>query len=50
MGAVQNGGREADRWAVKLLAIAELLLIQWPRGLWLHTRLVLAACLAVLVA
>ena len=34
----------------KALSIGWLLLIQWPRGLWLHTRLVLAACLAVLVA
>ena len=31
------------------LAIIELLLWHWPRGLWLHTRLVLAACVAVLV-
>jgi hypothetical protein len=34
----------------KLLSICWLILVQWPRGLWLHTRLVLAACLAVLVA
>lgn len=33
----------------KAMAIAVLLLWQWPKGLWLHTRLVLAACLAVLV-
>ncbi len=31
----------------KALSIAWLLLIQWPRGLWLHTRLVLAAVAAV---
>jgi len=34
----------------KLLSICWLILVQWPYGLWLHTRLVLAACLAVLVA
>ena len=33
----------------KLLSIGWLLCVQWPRGLWLHTRLVLAACVAVLV-
>ena len=33
-----------------VLSIAWLLLVQWPKGLYLHTRLVLAACLAVLVA
>jgi len=33
----------------KLLSIAWLLCIQWPRGLWLHTRLVVAAVAAVLV-
>jgi hypothetical protein len=33
----------------KALSIAWLLLIQWPRGLWLHTRLVIAAVAAVLV-
>ena len=33
----------------KLLSIAWLLCVQWPRGLWLHTRLVAMAILAVLV-
>jgi hypothetical protein len=33
----------------KLLDIAQLLLWHWPRGLWLHTRLVVAAVAAVLV-
>ena len=33
----------------KAISIAWLLCVQWPRGLWLHTRLVLAACVAVLV-
>jgi len=33
----------------KALSVLWLLLVQWPRGLWLHTRLVLAACVAVLV-
>ena len=26
----------------KLLSICWLVFVQWPRGLWLHTRLVLA--------
>jgi hypothetical protein len=34
----------------KLLSIAWLLLIQWPRGLYLHTKLVVMALLAVLVS
>jgi len=34
----------------KALSIGWLLLVQWPKGLYLHTRLVLAACVAVLVA
>lgn len=33
----------------KALAIAWLLLIQWPKGLYLHTKLVLMACVAVVV-
>lgn len=33
----------------KLLSIGWLICVQWPRGLWLHTRLVAMACLAVLV-
>jgi hypothetical protein len=33
----------------KLLSIAWLLLIQWPKGLYLHTRLVIAAVAAVVV-
>ena len=33
----------------KALSICWLILIQWPRGLWLHTKLVLMACLAVVV-
>lgn len=33
----------------KALSICWLILIQWPRGLWLHTRLVLAAVAAVVV-
>jgi len=33
----------------KLLSIAWLVFVQWPRGLWLHTRLVIAAVAAVLV-
>ncbi len=31
----------------KLLSIGWLLLIQWPKGLYLHTKLVLMACVAV---
>jgi hypothetical protein len=33
----------------KLLSICWLVFVQWPRGLWLHTRLVAMACLAVIV-
>ena len=33
----------------KLLSIGWLLLIQWPKGLYLHTKLVLMACVAVVV-
>ena len=33
----------------KLLSVSWLIFVQWPRGLWLHTRLVAMACLAVLV-
>lgn len=33
----------------KLLSIAWLICVHWPRGLWLHTRLVAMACLAVIV-
>jgi len=33
----------------KLLSIAWLLLIQWPRGLYLHTKLVALAVAAVVV-
>ncbi len=31
----------------KAISIAWLLLIQWPRGLYLHTKLVAMACVAV---
>ena len=33
----------------KLLSLGWLLLVQWPRGLYLHTKLVALACLAVVV-
>jgi len=33
----------------KLSSVGWLLLIQWPRGLYLHTKLVALACLAVVV-
>ena len=33
----------------KLISVAWLLLIQWPKGLYLHTKLVLMACVAVVV-
>jgi len=33
----------------KLLSITWLLLIQWPRGLYLHTKLVALAVAAVVV-
>jgi hypothetical protein len=33
----------------KLMSIGWLLLIQWPKGLYLHTKLVLMACVAVVV-
>ena len=33
----------------KALSIAWLLLIQWPRGLYLHTKLVVLAVAAVVV-
>jgi len=33
----------------KALSIAWLLLIQWPRGLYLHTKLVALAVAAVVV-
>ena len=33
----------------KLLSVAWLILVQWPRGLWLHTKLVALACVAVVV-
>lgn len=31
----------------KAISIAWLLLIQWPRGLYLHTKLIVLACVAV---
>ncbi len=31
----------------KLLSIGWLLCVQWPRGLYLHTKLVALACVAV---
>jgi hypothetical protein len=31
----------------KLISVAWLLLIQWPRGLYLHTKLVALAIVAV---
>lgn len=31
----------------KAVSVAWLLCVQWPRGLYLHTKLVLLACLAV---
>lgn len=33
----------------KALSIAWLILVQWPKGLYLHTRLVIAAVAAVVV-
>jgi len=33
----------------KLLAVGWLLCVQWPKGLYLHTKLVVLACLAVVV-
>lgn len=33
----------------KLISLAWLLLIQWPKGLYLHTKLVALACVAVVV-
>ena len=33
----------------KLLTVVWLLCVQWPRGLYLHTKLVALACLAVVV-
>ena len=33
----------------KLLSICWLILVQWPYGLYLHTRLVIAAVAAVVV-
>jgi len=33
----------------KLLSICWLIFVQWPRGLWLHTKLVALACVAVVV-
>ena len=33
----------------KLLSICWLVFVQWPRGLYLHTKLVVLACLAVVV-
>ena len=33
----------------KAISIAWLLLIQWPRGLYLHTKLIVLACAAVVV-
>jgi len=31
----------------KLISLGWLLLVQWPRGLYLHTKLVALACAAV---
>ena len=33
----------------KAISVAWLLLIQWPKGLYLHTKLVALACAAVVV-
>ena len=33
----------------KLLSICWLVFVQWPRGLYLHTKLVALACVAVIV-
>ena len=33
----------------KAVSVAWLLLIQWPRGLYLYTKLVALACVAVIV-
>ncbi len=33
----------------KLISLGWLLLVQWPKGLYLHTRLVIAAVAAVVV-
>jgi hypothetical protein len=32
----------------KLISVAWLLCVQWPRGLYLHTKLIVLACVAVL--
>lgn len=42
-------GRSASNAGSKALSVAILLLWHWPKGLWLHTRLVLCACAAVIV-
>ena len=34
----------------KLRSLLWLTLIQWPRGLYLHTRLIVVACAAVVMA
>jgi hypothetical protein len=31
----------------KLISLGWLLLVQWPRGLYLHTKLIVLACVAV---
>ena len=33
----------------KLISLGWLLLVQWPRGLYLHTKLIVLACAAVVV-
>ena len=33
----------------KLISLGWLLLVQWPRGLYLHTKLIALACVAVVV-
>ena len=34
----------------KLRSLLWLLCLQWPRGLYLHTRLIVMACAAVVMA
>ncbi len=44
MPASAAGGNGLAR---RLFTVAWLLFVQWPKGLYLHTKLVALACLAV---